>query len=135
MSMHLSPTRHPVRRSSVDGAGRVAGGRKRRLDARDRAAHAVGGIPRGHLPQRTPVRLGRCALRSRPDVDALIVAETIASNTGIGYLAMNAREFMQMYVVVLCILLYALLGVLSDLIARGLERALLVWRVQEASVA
>jgi sulfonate transport system permease protein len=65
----------------------------------------------------------------------LIVAETIASSTGIGYLAMNAREFMQMDVVVLCIFLYALLGVLSDLIARGLERTLLIWRVEEASVA
>ncbi len=40
----------------------------------------------------------------------LIVAETIASNSGIGYMAMNAREFMHLDVDVLSILLYALLG-------------------------
>ena len=35
----------------------------------------------------------------------LIVAETISANAGIGYLAMNAREFLQTDVVVLAILL------------------------------
>ncbi|EIJ82728.1 aliphatic sulfonate ABC transporter permease SsuC [Bacillus methanolicus] len=57
----------------------------------------------------------------------LIVAETIASNSGIGYMAMNAREFMQLDVVVLSIILYALLGKLSDLIAKIAERKFLKW--------
>ena len=57
----------------------------------------------------------------------LIVAETIAANAGIGYMAMNAREFMQLDVVVLSILLYALLGKLADSIARLLERSTLKW--------
>ncbi|MNP07125.1 putative aliphatic sulfonates transport permease protein SsuC [compost metagenome] len=57
----------------------------------------------------------------------LIVAETIAANSGIGYMAMNAREFFQLDVVVLSILLYALLGKLSDLLAKGLERRWLKW--------
>ncbi len=57
----------------------------------------------------------------------LIVAETIAATSGIGYLAMNAREFMQTDVVVLAILMYALLGKLSDTISRIVERKLLVW--------
>ncbi len=52
----------------------------------------------------------------------LIVAETISASSGIGYLAMNAREFLQTDVVVLAILLYAVLGKLADLAARGLER-------------
>src|SRR2546426_206338 len=38
----------------------------------------------------------------------LIVAETISANSGIGYLAMNAREFLQTDVVVVAIILYAL---------------------------
>ena len=58
----------------------------------------------------------------------LIVAETISSDTGIGYMAINAREFMQMDVVVLSILLYALLGKLADVLARGLEKRCLRWR-------
>jgi sulfonate transport system permease protein len=57
----------------------------------------------------------------------LIVAETIAANSGIGYMAMNAREFMLIDVVVLAILLYALLGKLADSVARVLERLFLQW--------
>ena len=57
----------------------------------------------------------------------LIVAETISSTAGIGYMAMNAREFMQMDVIVLSILLYAFLGKFSDVIARFLEKRWLKW--------
>lgn len=57
----------------------------------------------------------------------LIVAETISASSGIGYLAMNAREFLQTDIVVLAIVLYAVLGKLADLAARGLERAWLRW--------
>lgn len=58
---------------------------------------------------------------------ALIVAETIAANSGIGYLTMNAREFMQTDVLLFGILLYALLGKLADFITKLLERWLLRW--------
>lgn len=57
----------------------------------------------------------------------LIVAETISANAGIGYLAMNAREFLQTDVVVLTIILYAILGKVADVIARVLERICLRW--------
>lgn len=57
----------------------------------------------------------------------LIVAETIASDDGIGFMTMNARDFMQVDVVLLGIVLYALLGKLADTLARGLERSLLRW--------
>nr|WP_227254574.1 hypothetical protein [Frigoriglobus tundricola] len=49
----------------------------------------------------------------------LIVAETIAASSGIGYMAMNAREFLLTDVVVLSIPLHALLGRLADLAAPG----------------
>jgi sulfonate transport system permease protein len=57
----------------------------------------------------------------------LIVAETISAQAGIGYLTMNAREFLQTDVVLVGIVLYALLGKLADLLARGLERWWLRW--------
>ena len=57
----------------------------------------------------------------------LIVAETISAQSGIGYMTMNAREFLQTDVVLVGVLLYALLGKLADLVARGLERRLLRW--------
>src|SRR5690554_1656072 len=57
----------------------------------------------------------------------LIVAETISASAGIGYLAMDAREFLQTDVVVLTILLYALLGKLADVTVRRLEQSWLRW--------
>lgn len=57
----------------------------------------------------------------------LIVAETISAQAGIGYLTMNAREFLQTDIVLVGILLYALLGKLADLFARGLECYWLRW--------
>ncbi len=57
----------------------------------------------------------------------LIVAETIAASSGLGYMAMQAREFMLLDVVVLSILIYALLGKLADSLARFLERQCLQW--------
>ncbi len=57
----------------------------------------------------------------------LIVAETIAADSGIGYMATNAREFMQTDVVVLSILIYALFGKLADIVAKALENYWLQW--------
>lgn len=57
----------------------------------------------------------------------LIVAETISAQSGIGYMTMNAREFLQTDIVLVGILLYALLGKLADILARALERAALRW--------
>ncbi|MCC5660176.1 ABC transporter permease subunit [Nostoc sp. XA010] len=58
---------------------------------------------------------------------SLIVAEQIAADSGIGYMAMNAREFMQTDVVVLSIVIYALLGKLANSIAKSLENKFLSW--------
>lgn len=57
----------------------------------------------------------------------LIVAETISAQSGIGYMTMNAREFLQTDIVLVGILLYALLGKLADVLSRGLERYWLRW--------
>ncbi|MBK1615790.1 ABC transporter permease [Rubrivivax gelatinosus] len=57
----------------------------------------------------------------------LIVAETISAQAGIGYLTMNAREFLQTDVVLVGILLYALLGKLADVLAKALEQWWLRW--------
>jgi sulfonate transport system permease protein len=57
----------------------------------------------------------------------LIVAETISASSGIGYMTMNAREFLQTDVVLLGIIIYALLGKLADALTRQLERRCLAW--------
>ena len=58
----------------------------------------------------------------------LIVAETVSADSGIGYMSTNAQQFMNMKTIFLCILIYALLGKLSDFIAKNLEDILLDWR-------
>jgi sulfonate transport system permease protein len=57
----------------------------------------------------------------------LIVAETISASSGIGYMTMNAREFLQTDSRLVGILMYALLGKLADVAARRLERVCLRW--------
>lgn len=59
----------------------------------------------------------------------LIVAETIPTQVGIGYLATNAREFMQTDIIILSIVIYALLGKLADIIAQIGEKKALKWNV------
>lgn len=58
----------------------------------------------------------------------LIVAETISANSGIGYMANNAEDFMDMETVILCIVVYAILGKISDLVAKSFESILLDWQ-------
>ena len=62
----------------------------------------------------------------------LIVAETISASAGLGYMAMQGREFMQLDVVVLAILIYALLGKLADVVVRLIERRALAWHPAHA---
>ena len=57
----------------------------------------------------------------------LIVAETISATNGIGYMTMNAREFLQTDVVLLGIIVYALLGKAADVATRAIEKRVLVW--------
>lgn len=58
---------------------------------------------------------------------ALVVAETIGAQSGIGFLAMDAREFLRTDVIILTIVIYALIGIAADSIARLLEKRLLAW--------
>lgn len=58
----------------------------------------------------------------------LIVAETVSADSGIGYMSTNAQQLMNMKTIFLCIVIYALLGKLSDVIAKNLEVMFLNWR-------
>jgi len=59
---------------------------------------------------------------------SLVVGEQTNTQNGIGFLMMEAREFSQTDVVVLGLFVYALLGLLSDLLLRAVERRALAWR-------
>lgn len=57
----------------------------------------------------------------------LIVAETIATTRGVGYLATTAQQFMQSDVIIITIILYALFGKIADLLAKWGEKKALRW--------
>ena len=59
---------------------------------------------------------------------ALIVAEQSTAPRGIGFLRMSAQQFFQAEVLLVCILVYAVWGLLGDLLVRWLERSLMPWR-------
>jgi len=58
----------------------------------------------------------------------LVVVEEFNSTSGIGHMIDLARTYAQSDVMLVGLVLYAVLGVSSDLLVRGLERRLLGWR-------
>ena len=58
----------------------------------------------------------------------LVVAEQINATAGLGYLINNARDFMQTDVIVVCIMVYAILGLSADALVRTVETRMLAWR-------
>ncbi|MCK9928962.1 ABC transporter permease [Frankia sp. Mgl5] len=58
---------------------------------------------------------------------ALIAAEQINSSAGLGYLMYQAQSLQQVDILVVVLAIYAILGLLSDLVVRVLERVLMPW--------
>lgn len=59
---------------------------------------------------------------------ALVFAEQVNADSGIGFLMVQARDFLRTDVIVVCLIVYAFLGLFADFIVRSLERLLLRWR-------
>jgi sulfonate transport system permease protein len=59
---------------------------------------------------------------------SLIVAEQVNANAGLGQMIMDARDFIRTDVIVVGLLVYALLGLLTDAAVRLVERRALAWR-------
>jgi sulfonate transport system permease protein len=58
----------------------------------------------------------------------LVVAEQINADAGIGYMVMNARDFLRTDIIFVGLAMYALLGLATDQAVRFLEKHLLAWR-------
>lgn len=58
----------------------------------------------------------------------LVVCEQINATTGIGAMMQNAEDFLRTDIIVLGLVVYALLGLITDLGVRLLERRALAWR-------
>ncbi|MFC9999735.1 ABC transporter permease [Nocardia sp. NPDC127526] len=59
---------------------------------------------------------------------ALIVAEQVNADAGLGFLINDAREFLRTDVIVVGLLVYSVLGLLTDALVRLIERRALSWR-------
>ena len=57
------------------------------------------------------------------------MAEQINADSGVGYLINNARDFLRIDVIIFGLVVYALLGVITDALVRVLERRALRYRV------
>ena len=58
----------------------------------------------------------------------LVVAEQINASAGLGFLINNARDFMRTDIIVVCLMVYAILGLGADWLVRTVEKRALVWR-------
>lgn len=58
----------------------------------------------------------------------LVVAEQINASAGLGYLINNARDFLRTDIIVVCLMVYAVLGLGADWLVRAIERRALAWR-------
>ena len=90
------------------------------LDRREIVRHIV--VP-GALPQ---VLVG---LRQSLGVAwlALVVSEQINAHAGLGFLITQAEQFLQINVIVVVLLVYCVLGLLTDWLVRIIERRALSW--------
>jgi sulfonate transport system permease protein len=58
----------------------------------------------------------------------LVIAEQINASSGLGFLINNARDFMRTDIIVVCLMVYALLGLAADYLVRLIEHRALAWR-------
>ena len=54
--------------------------------------------------------------------------EQINASAGLGFLVNNARDFMRTDIIVVCLMVYALLGLSVDFLIRIIENRALAWR-------
>jgi sulfonate transport system permease protein len=96
-------------------------GRVQRLTRTETIRHIV--LP-GALPQ------ALTGLRQSLGVAwlALVVAEQVNANAGLGFMISQATQFLRNDVILVALAVYAVLGLITDALVRLLERRALAWR-------
>lgn len=101
-------------------AGRVFGLSRRRL------------VTEIYLPAAIPSLMVGLRLALTLSLIALIAVEVINTSRGLGFLMLQAQEYFKTDILVVCMVLYAIFGLASDLLVRGVERLLTPWRPRKA---
>jgi sulfonate transport system permease protein len=80
------------------------------------------------LPSALPHLLMALRICLAISVVGLIAAEQVGTTKGIGYLVLLAKQYYRPDYMLLCVMLYAVLGLAFDSLIRGLERWCMPWR-------
>lgn len=80
------------------------------------------------LPGALPSLLMALRLCLAISVVGLIAAEQVGTTKGIGYLVLLAKQYYRTDYMVLCVVLYAMMGIMFDLLIRVLERYAMPWQ-------
>jgi sulfonate transport system permease protein len=80
------------------------------------------------LPGALPSIFAGLRLSTTLSVIALIAAEEINVTAGLGYLMARATDYLRTDILALCVLLYAVIGLVADLALRLAERVAMPWR-------
>lgn len=80
------------------------------------------------LPSALPSLLVGLRYSLSISIIVLVIAEQINASAGLGYLINNARDFMRTDIIVVCLMVYAILGLGADWLVRSVEKRALRWR-------
>jgi sulfonate transport system permease protein len=80
------------------------------------------------LPGALPEALAGLRLGVVSSLLALVVGEQINANAGLGFMITQAESFLQNNIIMVCLIVYAILGLLADWIVRVISRRALAWR-------
>jgi sulfonate transport system permease protein len=80
------------------------------------------------LPGALPMAFSGLRLSVVSSLLALVVGEQINANAGLGFMITTAQQFLQNNIIMVCLIVYAILGLLADAVVRTLERKTLAWR-------
>jgi len=80
------------------------------------------------LPGSLPSALTGLRLSVVGSLLALVVGEQINANAGLGFMINTAEQFLANNIIMVCLFMYAILGLIADAVIRLIERKALAWR-------
>ena len=80
------------------------------------------------LPGALPMTFAGLRLSVVSSLLALVVGEQINANAGLGFMITTAQQFLENNIIMVCLIVYAILGLIAEALVRTVERRVLAWR-------
>jgi sulfonate transport system permease protein len=84
------------------------------------------------LPGALPMTFAGLRLSVVSSLLALVVGEQINANAGLGFMITTAQQFLENNIIMVCLIVYAILGLIAEAVVRTVERRVLAWRPEFA---